>query len=95
MPFVTQYAGQLAVVSEKMGGEFLMRHRIGKRHVLDRMAERPVPQIVQQGGCQHDLGPVRIDDLAKPVVFPELQQVPHGVMKHAERMLNRVCVAPG
>ena len=88
VPILAKHAGQFAVVSQKMGGEFLVRRQIGKRHVLDRMAEGPMSQVVQQGRRQHDLGPVRVDDLAKAGVLAELQQVPHGVVKHAQRMLE-------
>ncbi len=45
-------------------------------------------QVVQQGGGEHDFGPVGINDLAKTGRLAQLQQVPHGIVKDAQRMLE-------
>ncbi len=45
-------------------------------------------QVVQQGGGEHDFGPVGIDDFAKTGRLAKLQQVPHGIVKDAQRMLE-------
>ncbi len=71
-----------------MGGKFLVRRKVVEPHVFDRMAEGPMPDVVQQGRAQQDFGPVTIDHLAEAGILAELPQVTHGVVKHAERVLE-------
>ncbi len=79
---------QLALRSEEFGGELFVRRKVGQAHVLDRVAERPVPQVVQQGSRQQNLGCMAVDNLAKPLVFAELPQISQGVVENPQRMLE-------
>ena len=79
---------ELGLRRKKVGGKFLVRGQVLEPHVLDRVAERPMADIVQQGRAQKDLGPVTIDHFAKPRILAELLQIANGVVKHSQRMLE-------
>ena len=67
VPFVAQHVGNFAFEQEAVGEQFVMRHA-GEAKIFDRMAERPVPQIVEQGGYDEQLGIGRGDGGAEASV---------------------------
>ena len=55
VPIVAQRVGQLPF-QQKAVGEQLVRGHAGQSDVLDGVAERPVAQVVQQGGDEEGFG---------------------------------------
>ena len=71
-----------------MRGKLLVRRQIAQAHVFDRMAERPMSDVVQQSRAQQDFGPMAIDHFAEARIFAELPEIADRVVKHAQRMLE-------
>ena len=57
-PVVPQRVGNLAFQQKAVGEQLVARHA-GQLHVFDRMAERPMAQVVQQGRDDEQLGILR------------------------------------
>ena len=70
---MAQRVGNLAFQQETVGKQLMGRHA-GQTDVFDRMAERPMPQVVQQGGRDKRLGLFR-PDRGHAILMGELLQV--------------------
>ena len=70
-PFVAHKIGQLPLEQETIG-EQLVGGRLAQLDVLDRVAKRPVPQVVQQRGNRESLGRLRGHGGDEPVVVREV-----------------------
>ncbi len=86
-PVVPQHVGDLALQQKTVGEQLVARHA-RQSEVLDRMAERPVAQIVQQRGGNERLGVFRPNVFCKTRVVGELLQVEQRQPIHAQTMLE-------
>ena len=66
-PLVAQRVGDFAFQQKAVGEQLVLRHA-GQAQVFDRMAERPVPQVVQQRRDDEHLGVGRRDGRGEPLV---------------------------
>ena len=87
VPFVAQQVGDLAF-EQKAVGEQLVARRLSQANVFDRVAKRPMPQVVQQGRNGKPLCGLRRDCGRKPLVVRESVEVQQRHAIHAERVLE-------
>ena len=83
-PLRLQHPGERAAIGQELGRKDLVGRQAGQLHVLDRMAIRPVTQVVQQRGHQQYLDTVPIHDLAEPRIASQLPDVLQCVVVHAQ-----------
>ena len=86
-PVVAQHVGHFALAMIARGELLRGPGRCGKLQVLDRMAERPVADVVQQRGGQEQLGILRRDGGGESLVGREPVKVFDRRQEHAQRML--------
>ena len=86
-PIVAQRVGDFAFQQKAVGEQLVLRHA-GQPHVFDRVAKRPMAQVVQQRGDDKQLGVRRRNDRGKALVVGKLPQEQQGQAIHAQRMLE-------
>lgn len=87
LPLVAQCVGNVPFEQEAVGKQ-LVRGNAGQAHVFDRMAKRPVPQVVQQGRHDQQLGVGRHDRRGESLVVAQMPQAQQGQPVHAHRVLE-------
>ena len=87
VPIVPQHVGDLALQQEAVGEQLVARHA-RQPDVFDRMAERPVAQVVQQRGGDEHLGVFRPNGPRESLVVRQLLQVQQGQAVHAQAVLE-------
>ncbi len=87
VPVVPQHVADLAFQQKAVGKQLVARHA-GQLDVLDRMAKRPVAQVVQQGGGQKDLGVLGADGRLKPLVVGQPLQIQQPQAEDAQAVLE-------
>ena len=86
-PIVAQHVADLALQQETVGEQLVGRHA-RQADVLDRVAERPVPQVVQQGRGHEQLGVFHRHGPREPLVVGQLLQQQQGQAIDPQRVLE-------
>ena len=86
-PIVAQHVGHFAVDDEPLRASCSWSGNLRQAQVFDRMAERPVADVVQQRRREQQLGIVRRDGGGEPLVGGQPVQVFDRRQEHAQRML--------
>ncbi len=86
-PVVAQRVGNLAFQKKTVGKQLVLGHA-SELHVFDRVAKRPMSQVVQQGRGNEQLRIAGRDDLGEPSVVGKLPQKQQRQPVHSQRMLE-------
>ena len=93
-PIVAQSVGDFAFQQEAVGKQLVLWDA-DEVHVLDRMAERPVSEIMQERGSDEDFGIVNRNRIGKAVVVGESFEIEQCHAIHAERVFKSRVVGCG
>ena len=86
-PIVAQRVANLAFQQKTVGEQLVARHA-RQADVFDRMAERPMAQIVQQGRDDEQLGVLRAHRPRESLVVGQLLQIKQGQPIDAQAVLE-------
>ena len=86
-PIVPQHVADLALQEKAVGEQLVARHA-GQADVFDRMAERPVAQVVQQRRGTENFGILGTHRPSESFVVGQLLHVQQGQAEHAQAVLE-------
>ena len=92
-PVIAQGVGDRAFQQEAVGKQLVLRHA-RQTDVLDRVAEGPMAQVVQQGRRDQPLGIPALHQSGEPIVMRQLLQIQQRQAIHAQANARTACDAP-